>query len=89
MAMDTGPFTAFTVVAGLIAAVLQMLFVSRASHIVHGKEVWHITPVGLLVGSTTIVAELPTDHCSFFSIPGIIAHRTKDTIPVGGKDIAV
>ena len=87
--MNSRPFVAVTVFICVISALLKVPLVSAAPYIIHGKVTWNRAPVGILVGVSSCVSQLTTDHISVASAPGIITDRSKVAVGVDCIHISV
>ena len=89
--MHSSPFVALTVFISVIGAILKVPLVSPAVYIIHGKVTWNRAPVGILVGVSSCVSQLTTDHISVAtaSAPGIITDRSKVAVGVDCIHISV
>ena len=87
--MHSSPFVALTVIICAISALLKVPLVSPATHIIHGKVTWNRAPVGILVGVSSCVSQLTTNHISVATAPGIITDRSKVAVGVDCIHISV
>ena len=87
--MHSCSLAAAAVICSPVRALLEVLLVSPAGHLVHGKVTWNRAPVGFLVGVSSCVPQLTTDHIGMATGPDIITDRSKEAVGIDCIHIAV
>ena len=80
--IHSSSLAAAAVIWSPVRALLEVLLVSPAGHLVHGKVTWNRAPVGIPVGVSSCVAQLTADYISMATGPDIITDRSKVAVGV-------
>ena len=86
--IHSSSLAAAAVIWSPVRALLEVLLVSPAGHLVHGKVTWNRAPVGIPVGVSSCVAQLTADYISMATGPDIITDRSKVAVGVDCIHIA-